>query len=166
MATGERWTYPKADPTPGRTCRDCGSASRPAPNPGPRCASCHRAAVKAASLRRKGARVQATYQLTPEAYRALYEAQAGRCAGCRRATGGSKRLAVDHDHTCCPGPTSCGQCVRGLLCDTCNRMLGHFRDSPESFERMAAYLRRSPTGWTSGRGSAGRQGVGWSHDDD
>jgi Recombination endonuclease VII len=27
---------------------------------------------------------------------------------------------VDHDHNCCPGAYSCGQCVRGLVCKPCN----------------------------------------------
>jgi hypothetical protein len=84
------------------------------------------------------------YAITPEVYAALYRLQGGHCAICQRATGERKRLAVDHDHSCCNGPTSCGQCVRGLLCKSCNQTLGRFRDSPEAFERAAAYLRHPP----------------------
>jgi hypothetical protein len=41
-----------------------------------------------------------------------------------------KFLHVDHDHACCPGPKSCGKCVRFLLCDKCNVGLGSFSDDP------------------------------------
>lgn len=34
-------------------------------------------------------------------------------------------FAVDHDHACCNGGTSCGRCVRGILCSSCNMSLGH-----------------------------------------
>lgn len=62
------------------------------------------------------------FQLTPEAYWALWDAQNGRCAICLGRS--SRRLSVDHDHSCCPGKTSCGKCVRGLLCTmNCNRTL-------------------------------------------
>jgi hypothetical protein len=62
----------------------------------------------------------------------MLAAQGGLCAICQRAetklqpqTGLPHRLAVDHDHTCCPGQlTSCGRCVRGLLCASCNLSLG------------------------------------------
>ena len=69
------------------------------------------------------------YGITPEQYAALWDRQGGKCAGCGAAecpTG--NRLAIDHDHTCCPpkdrkGRTrgACGKCVRALLCATCNR---------------------------------------------
>ncbi|MBM4575965.1 hypothetical protein GS415_09755 [Rhodococcus hoagii] len=48
----------------------------------------------------------------PNAYTAILDAQNGRCYICQRATGAARRLAVDHDHTCCPAGGSCGQCVR------------------------------------------------------
>lgn len=81
------------------------------------------------------------YQLTPEQYEALLLAQNGVCALCSRPS--SKRLHVDHDHGCCPGIRSCGQCVRGLLCGPCNRLLGWFdnhRDAITSYlgERSVA----------------------------
>lgn len=50
-------------------------------------------------------------------------------------------LVVDHDHECCPGNVSCGDCVRGLPCFACNAALGLLRERPETFEAAAAYLR-------------------------
>jgi hypothetical protein len=136
------------------------SKRRPAPYPGPRCATHHRARKRELRLAAAGRRVQVTYSLTPEQYDALYAAQGGRCAICRRGKGTArKRLAVDHDHACCVGPTSCGKCVRGLVCGPCNDVLSHFRDDPTAFERGAEYLRQWPSqraGLTLGRAGIGR----------
>lgn len=82
------------------------------------------------------ARVSRIYRIPRGAYAALYTAQGGRCALCRRATGRSKRLAVDHDH-------ATGE-VRGLLCSVCNRMLGHMRDDLAFAARIHAYLLNPP----------------------
>lgn len=49
-------------------------------------------------------------------------------------------LVVDHDHDCCPGAHSCGQCVRGLLCDCCNTAAGMVRNDPRTAEALARYL--------------------------
>lgn len=118
---------------------------RPAPYPGPRCATHHRVE----QLRRKQAtrakRIETVYGLTAQQHAALLRFQGGACAICQRAKGTTRALAVDHDHSCCDGPTSCGKCVRGLLCRPCNRMLGHMRDNPEMAERAADYLRNWPT---------------------
>lgn len=69
------------------------------------------------------------YGLTLEQYDAMLRRQGGVCAICRKPPVlGEKPLAVDHDHKCCKGsrtPT-CGKCVRGLLCMSCNHRLGRF----------------------------------------
>ena len=53
------------------------------------------------------------------------------------------RWAVDHDHSCCLGQSSCGSCVRGLICRECNILLGMANDTPEILEGAARYLRES-----------------------
>lgn len=37
-------------------------------------------------------------------------------------------LHVDHNHKCCPGPKSCGQCVRGIVCNRCNQAIDKMED--------------------------------------
>lgn len=109
---------------------------RPADNPGPRCTTHWRMEVK---RRRQAAHdnyVAKTYEMEPGDYERLYSAQLGTCAICLRATGKTKRLAVDHDH-------KTGN-VRGLLCGPCNSMLAHARDSDMFFYRAANYLQRPP----------------------
>src|SRR4051812_12621786 len=110
-----------------KTCRDCykelGAGiikkmpKRQANDPGPRC----RTHWRAEKLRRKASnhekRVQEVYGLEKGQYAELYEFQGGHCALCRRATGASRKLSVDHDH-------ATGR-VRGLLCRPCNTLLGH-----------------------------------------
>ena len=49
-------------------------------------------------------------------------------------------INVDHDHSCCPGQGTCGDCVRGLLCRGCNRAIGSFGESRENVARALAYL--------------------------
>lgn len=120
-----------------KRCKDCGPESkRPAPHSGPRCASHHRDVLKARKEAKHAAWVLATYGLKVGQYDALKVAQNGTCAICRRATGATKKLAVDHDHKT--------GFVRGLLCGPCNGMLGKARDDIEFFLRAAEYLRNPP----------------------
>lgn len=39
--------------------------------------------------------------------------------GCQ-ICGTMEKLCLDHDHNCCPGKISCGQCIRGALCSVHN----------------------------------------------
>lgn len=59
-----------------------------------------------------------------------------RCEAC----GATHRLTVDHDHQCCSGSESCGQCVRGLLCNNCNSTLGHAKDDLSRLKALILYL--------------------------
>lgn len=77
------------------------------------------------------------YKLTIEQYDALLAKQHGLCAidAC-----GCKAEHIDHDHRCCPGVTTCGQCIRGVLCAKCNKMLGLARDSIDVLDAASHYL--------------------------
>jgi len=89
------------------------------------------------------------FNMTLAEYDELLASQNGRCAICRRtpietgiSEGGAvaKSFAVDHDHACCPGNSSCGSCVRGLLCGLCNTGLGSFGDDVNLLSNAADYL--------------------------
>lgn len=122
------------------------SRQRPAPYPGPRCATHDREVRRARKAKNHGKYVQRQYGLGEHDYGYLYEAQNGTCAICERATGATRRLSVDHDHKCCNGPVSCGACVRGLLCRPCNDLLGHCRDDWRMLARAIRYLQNPPGG--------------------
>lgn len=77
--------------------------------------------------------------ITAAEYDAMFEAQGGVCAICERPPG-ARALSVDHDHTCCPRGRSCGQCIRGLLCDDCNNALGRFQDDVTRMLKAVEYV--------------------------
>jgi hypothetical protein len=77
---------------------------------------------------------------SPTEYQALLDKQDGRCAICgireghRSCRGRECRLAIDHDHRT--------GAIRGLLCNSCNRGLGRFKDSVALLEAAVRYLKR------------------------
>lgn len=116
-----------------RSCRHCGA---PTLNGGRyECRDCE---VERSAAKR--------HHITFERYQQMRRDQDDRCLICqepetRRSQGGPVwLLGLDHDHRCCPGPVSCGACVRGLLCDGCNRGIGFLRENPESLRRALQYL--------------------------
>ena len=85
---------------------------------------------------RHDAHLRATYGITIDDYDTMYNLFGGACAICGGGT--SKHfLATDHDH-------ASGE-VRGLLCASCNKVLGSFRDNGETFRRAADYLDNPPS---------------------
>lgn len=111
---------------------------------GPRCYTCDVAVRRERKKASHEAMAQRVYGLAAGAYAKLFRHQKGKCAWCLRATGRTKKLAIDHNHKCCPTPVSCGKCVRGLLCAKCNRHLGWLRDDPEAMRRGYQYLINPP----------------------
>ena len=77
------------------------------------------------------------YGITLELFNFMLEKQNGVCAICKNAF---KRPYIDHDHKCRPGGKSCGRCVRGILCFSCNTFLGHAKDNKETLRAAIAYL--------------------------
>ena len=77
--------------------------------------------------------------MTVEEFQALHDAQGGVCAICGQPPSvvirgeSIARLSVDHDHVT-------GR-IRGLLCTSCNRLLGLARDDPDRLAAAIEYLR-------------------------
>lgn len=57
--------------------------------------------------------------------------------------GETEHLVVDHDHRCCSGNSSCGECVRGVLCRSCNTALGKLGDTSSGLSNALNYLLRA-----------------------
>jgi len=74
------------------------------------------------------------YGITLEQYEQLLDKQNGVCAICEKAETikGKSNLSIDHCHRT--------KKVRGLLCDSCNKGLGHFKDNTNLLDRAKSYL--------------------------
>lgn len=77
--------------------------------------------------------IKVKYNLSPEEY---YELISSGCNSCGSTSG----LAVDHDHSCCPGKTTCGKCIRGVLCRRCNTAEGMFKNDPKMIYNLIKYM--------------------------
>lgn len=90
---------------------------------------------------RQGARrtrLKYWYGLTLREYEEMLAAQDGRCAICRDEPAPGKHLSVDHDHAT--------REVRGLLCNSCNVLLGHARESADVLLAAVDYLLQNRCG--------------------
>lgn len=68
----------------------------------------------------------------------LIISQGGRCAGCSISFGAisARRVHLDHSHKT--------GAVRGVLCASCNRVLGMVADKPSTLRALADYLDKAP----------------------
>jgi Recombination endonuclease VII len=80
------------------------------------------------------------YGLSLEQWTDIYNRQDGNCPICGKEV--DVNDAVDHDHGCCQGQGSCGECVRGILHTRCNSLLGFAGDDPEMLQAAINYLRK------------------------
>lgn len=71
------------------------------------------------------------YGVDQREYDRMFLSQDGACAVCLKRQ--DRAFDVDHDHAT--------GAVRGLLCTSCNRMIGHAGDRPEVLDAAAIYLR-------------------------
>ena len=123
-----------------------------------KCRECNKAYLHARRMKRKALGIKTEseynkhyqlrfcYKMSLADYQKRLEEQGNKCANpfCD-ATAASvryQRLMVDHDHKCCAGRTSCGKCVRGLLCSKCNSALGHAKDSIVRLQGLISYLEK------------------------
>jgi hypothetical protein len=83
------------------------------------------------------------YGMTRNQFDELLKAQGYACGMCHELFGDEQPVFIDHDHAHCPDEkSSCGVCVRGLLCLSCNTALGHIE---RKIALARAYL---ADGWT------------------
>lgn len=142
-------------------CKDCkadpvAKTPRPAPHPGPRCDRHHRLRKRAVRLANRERVAVKQFGMQPGERTELAAFQDGKCAICGTGLDYDeayyrwRQTAHDHDHGCCPGKTSCGQCVRGLVCMPCNtevlprldlagarRLVAYYEDPPLARLRRA-----------------------------
>lgn len=124
--------------------QDAAHGKRPAPHPGPRCATCHRQVQNPRGDARHDAYVVKTYELLPGEYKRLLKEQKGKCAICPEPLKYTKRrYAVDHDHAA-EKILGTRLSIRGLLCKRHNNLLRDVRDSVETLQAAIDYLLRPP----------------------
>ena len=73
------------------------------------------------------------YGITYEEYQEMLTEQNNQCLGCRNSFS-DVVPCVDHCHA--------SKKVRGILCSSCNKALGHVRDSVETLENLKKYLQK------------------------
>lgn len=85
------------------------------------------------------------YTLTADQFDALLIQQKNLCAICHLPLGAHP--VIDHDHTCCNDSRSCGRCIRGLVHQRCNVLLGLANENIAVLQGAIEYLQnwKKPT---------------------
>ena len=137
-----KWYFSRKTGTRLYPCRSCSIDKRVAwskANP-ERHAAKQRAQRAKDPRRARDIQLRSLYMVDIDYYDAVVQRQQEKCAICGQSSG---VLVIDHDHACCPkGHSSCGCCLRGLLCNTCNLGVGMLADDPERMREAARYVER------------------------
>ena len=75
--------------------------------------------------------------ISKEQYIEMMNEYNGKCHSCNDRDA----VSIDHDHNCCPGPRSCGKCIRGILCNQCNTALGLLQDNKDKIQGLLEYIK-------------------------
>jgi hypothetical protein len=78
----------------------------------------------------------ANFGLSIQQWQSIFDRQGGVCFLCKRTQRDKSFLRTDHCHL--------RKSVRGLLCNTCNRVLGLISDDISLLEKMIEYIRNPP----------------------
>lgn len=136
----------------GRECTAChvyktwGEFYRPGDSRNGKCKPCWRQHVRKNRYARD-------FGIAIEDYEYLEDQQGYKCAYCAEQestvhfrSGTQYYLSIDHAHDCgrhAP-EKACKHCIRGLLCGSCNRMIGIAEMKPQTAAPFADYLARRP----------------------
>lgn len=74
------------------------------------------------------------YGITEIQFEDLSKKQEGKCDICMKSLEGPKNCHIDHNHET--------KEVRGLLCSSCNKALGLFKENPDTLQAAINYLHR------------------------
>lgn len=135
-----RAAYRKAHPLQQRTSKTCAKkleAGRRWQRANPdKVRASNRKQYHADPRKFRGYHLQREYGISVDAYDKLLDEQGGCCAICfRDEPDGKGAFHVDHCHIT--------NRVRGLLCSTCNRGLGMFKDNPRLLRSAIMYLQET-----------------------
>lgn len=92
--------------------------------------------------------------LTVQEYEEMFSSQNGLCFSCGcpetiidKRVNKLRRLAIDHDHSCCGKQKACKSCIRGLLCQSCNQALGLLKDDATRVWALYVYAQKNSRFW-------------------
>ena len=97
-----------------------------------------------------------SYGITLQERDEMLAKQGGVCLICGTPETAQRRLQVDHDHDCCSGNETCGRCIRGLICQQCNRAMGLLNDDAGTIAAVVKYLRAGGAPGTPNRARRSR----------
>ncbi len=106
------------------------------------CANARRAQWARDNLAKvKTYRLKYRYGLTDTDVERMLVEQNNCCELCGEEFDEESILHIDHDHNCCSGISTCGDCVRGILHSSCNTILGWFETTHKT-DKFLKYLEK------------------------